>query len=225
MLFIYAFILCLISTVVSLSFSSQNNDAHLTYNNMPEAFPGTKPLIWEGDLSVKMMDGAHRFIERKIDESINKRSAFWNRNLNSYKEYEISVEPNRRRFMNYIGVEDKNISSVNYNVGLGYKHPQVLMQRFAINDDPELVAETTTYRVYQVRWPVLNRVYGEGLLLVPKTTHTIGHEQYDRDEHRAGDPKRNEDGIIDETPIRSDWRPPPRTGEMKNDSSYSHQNQ
>src|SRR5207249_712126 len=25
------------------------------------------------------------------------------------------------------------------------------------------------YRIYQVRWPVLNRVYGEGLLLQPKT--------------------------------------------------------
>ena len=32
-----------------------------------------------------------------------------------------------------------------------------------------LVAETAKYRVYQVRWPVLNRVFGEGLLLQPKT--------------------------------------------------------
>src|SRR4029077_19452416 len=30
------------------------------------------------------------------------------------------------------------------------------------------VAETKTYTVYAVRWPVLSGVYGEGLLLEPK---------------------------------------------------------
>src|SRR5437762_647687 len=43
------------------------------------------------------------------------------------------------------------------------------MQRFSINNDADLVAETSKYRVYQVRWPVLNRVNGEGLLLQPKS--------------------------------------------------------
>ena len=32
---------------------------------------------------------------------------------------------------------------------------------------PPLVAETEHYRVYQVRWPVLEDVFGEGLLLEP----------------------------------------------------------
>src|SRR3989442_6062894 len=43
------------------------------------------------------------------------------------------------------------------------------MQRIAVNRDADQVAETSKYRVYQVRWPVLNRVYGEGLLLQPKS--------------------------------------------------------
>lgn len=42
------------------------------------------------------------------------------------------------------------------------------MERIAVDSDNLLVAETNTYRIYQVRWPVLNRVYGEGLLLQPK---------------------------------------------------------
>ena len=42
-------------------------------------------------------------------------------------------------------------------------------KNFLVNNDPELIAETSKYRVYQVRWPVLNRVNGEGLLLQPKT--------------------------------------------------------
>lgn len=35
------------------------------YSNMPDVFPGTKKLTWQGDLSVKMLDGAHQFIEKK----------------------------------------------------------------------------------------------------------------------------------------------------------------
>ena len=57
---------------------------------------------------------------------------------------------------------------INYNQGLPDAYPSIYMQRFTFNNDAELVAETAEYRVFQVRWPVLNRVYGEGLLLQPK---------------------------------------------------------
>ena len=39
---------------------------------------------------------------------------------------------------------------------------------------PALVAEDDTFRVYQVRWPVLEGVHGEGLLLEPKG-EVLGH--------------------------------------------------
>ena len=32
--------------------------------------PGAGTLVWNDDLSVRMMDGAHRFVERKIAESL-----------------------------------------------------------------------------------------------------------------------------------------------------------
>src|SRR5262249_32803495 len=35
------------------------------------------------------------------------------------------------------------------------------------DDNPALVAQTAIFRVYQVRWPVLDGVSGEGLLLEP----------------------------------------------------------
>src|SRR6266498_3332962 len=152
-----------------LQLPAHNKDSIFTYNKMPEVFPGTRLLAAESDLSVKMLDGAHKFIEEKINESITTRLKLWNRDLTSQGAYEKSVEPNRRRFMKYIGVEDKTEPLVNYNVGIPDKNPQVLMQKFSINNDPDLVAETEKYRVYQVQWPVLNRVYGEGLLLQPKT--------------------------------------------------------
>jgi dienelactone hydrolase len=44
------------------------------------------------------------------------------------------------------------------------------MERIAVNDDPLVIAATPAYEVYQVRWPVMYQVYGEGLLLEPRTT-------------------------------------------------------
>jgi len=149
--------------------SASPDDINFPYKKMPAVLPGTKLLTWEGDLSVKMLDGAHKFIESKIDGSVSDRSKLWNRDLSSPAAYENSVEPNRKRFLQYIGVEDKSKLFHNYNVGLEDKHPEVYMQKISVNNDSELVAETAKYKVYQVRWPVLNRVYGEGLLLQPKT--------------------------------------------------------
>ena len=40
------------------------------YSNMPDVFPGTKKLTWEGDLSIKMLDGAHRFIDYLLDAKV-----------------------------------------------------------------------------------------------------------------------------------------------------------
>jgi dienelactone hydrolase len=136
---------------------------------MPDVFPGTKKLTWEGDLSVKMLDGAHQFVEKKIDNSITQRSKFWKRDFSSKEAYERSVESNRKRFMKYIGVIDKNIPLVSYNVGFPENYPSPSMQKFSDGNDEVLIAETQKYRVYQVRWPVFNRVFGEGLLLEPKT--------------------------------------------------------
>ena len=83
-------------------------DANFPYKNMPDMLPGTGPLTWQGDLSVKMLDGAHKFIEEKIEESVSSRAKLWNRDFSSPSAYERSVEPNRKRFMKYIGVEDKS---------------------------------------------------------------------------------------------------------------------
>src|SRR5436309_8906420 len=119
-----------------------------------QILPGTQPLTWEGDLSQMMMDGAHRFVERKIAESIQTRSKYWTRDFSSGPAYEKSVEPNRERFRKIIGVVDSRAP--------------VVMERCGDEDNPALVAETGAYRVYQARWPVLEGVSGEGLLLEPK---------------------------------------------------------
>src|SRR5258708_25131193 len=123
------------------------------YAEPAATLPDTKPLIEEGDLSKKMLDGLHRFAERKIDESIASRARLWKRDPSSREAYEKSTAPNRDHFRTIVGVVDPRVP--------------VTMERFG-DDDPVLVAETAAFRVFQVRWPVLEGVHGEGLLLEPK---------------------------------------------------------
>ena len=116
--------------------------------------PGTGELTWEGDLSDRMMDGAHRFVESKIAESLAARSRYWRRDFSSPAAYESSVAANRARFARIIGVVDARVPT--------------RMEHFADETDRELVAEAAAYTVHQVRWPVLDGVTAEGLLLRPK---------------------------------------------------------
>jgi dienelactone hydrolase len=116
--------------------------------------PGTAPLTWEGDLDAKMMDGLHGFIEGKIARSVEERPRYWQRDTSSPAAYEKSVKANRERFRKSIGLVDARLP--------------VRMERFGDDDNPALVAQTERYRVYQIRWPVLDGVWGEGLLLEPR---------------------------------------------------------
>ena len=100
------------------------------------------------------MEGAHRFVERKIGESIEKRQRHWKRDFSSRQAYEASVESNRQRFKKIIGLADSRVPT--------------RMERFGDDENPALLAETTHYRIFQVRWSVLEGVTGEGLLLEPK---------------------------------------------------------
>jgi dienelactone hydrolase len=120
-----------------------------------ETLPQTKPLDWpEADLSSRLMDGAHKFVERQIDESVGKRTHFWRRDFSSSAAYTESVQPNRAHLQTIIGAVDNRL--------------QPRMERFGDDSNPALVAETARYRVFQVRWPVLDGLTGAGLLVEPK---------------------------------------------------------
>lgn len=142
----------------------------LPYQAMPEVLEGTRVLAPEEDRSIEILEDAHVLIEEKIGKAKLQRSQYWTRDLSSKQAYERSIEPNRKRFMKIIGLEDKAEPLNSFKLVLKDEHPVVSMEKIAIGNDPLIVAETSTYRVYQVRWPVLNRVHGEGLLLEPKSS-------------------------------------------------------
>ncbi|HUR56630.1 MAG TPA: hypothetical protein VM029_02900, partial [Opitutaceae bacterium] len=118
--------------------------------------PNTAPLAWpETDLSARVMDGAHDFVERKITEAPAGRAALWHRDVSSPDAYVKSIEPNRERFRVIIGVVDPRLPPA--------------MEQYGDDANPALVAENDRFRILQVRWPVLTGLWGSGLLLQPKT--------------------------------------------------------
>ena len=122
---------------------------------------GTAPLDWkEADLSNRLMDTAHSFVERKIGDARAKRSSYWRYDFDSDKEYLASIAENRAELARILGVADQRLPA--------------RMERFADFDSSPLLGETDQLRVFQVRWSVLNGVFGEGLLVSPKTK-PIGH--------------------------------------------------
>src|SRR5687768_15265941 len=77
----------------------------------PAQMPQTRPLDWaESDLSSRLMDGAHKFVERKIAEAAGKRGQFWKYDFSSPAAYTRSIEPNRARFQTIIGAVDARLA-------------------------------------------------------------------------------------------------------------------
>jgi dienelactone hydrolase len=128
----------------------------VTRAQSPPSLPGTEPLTLSGDLSAQMVAGIDRFLLRETDHSAQARQTFWNRDFSNIAAYSLSVAPNRERFRKMIGAVDPRL-------------PVTELEHAGTTLHPAKIAETEAYSVYAVRWPVFEGVYGEGLLLEPKT--------------------------------------------------------
>jgi hypothetical protein len=114
----------------------------------------TTALEWaEEDLSGRMMDGAHRFVEHQIAEAQARSDRFWKYDRSSPAAWEASLEGNRDRLREIIGAVDPRVAPA--------------LERYGDDENPAIVAETPRYRVFQVRWPVLDGMTAEGLLVEP----------------------------------------------------------
>jgi dienelactone hydrolase len=122
----------------------------------PSLLPGCKPLTLEGDLSAQMVAGIDRFLMREIERSVQERPKLWQRDFSANDAYEKSVQPNRERLRKYVGAVDERV-------------PAGALEYVSSTASPAKVAETERYEVYAVRWPVFERVWGEGLMLRPRS--------------------------------------------------------
>ena len=118
--------------------------------------PGTQPLTREGDFSEQMVAGIQKFLLRETENSVAARAQLWKRDLSSTEAYAKSVEPNRRHLAQILGVVDARV-------------PFKSLELIATTHNSAVVAETPQFTVFAVRWPVLDGVTGEGLLIEPKS--------------------------------------------------------
>ncbi len=129
---------------------------HATNSQPPAAQPlaQTTALEWpEEDLSGRLMEGAHRFVERQIAETQARSDRFWNYDRSSPAAWDGALKGNRDRLREIIGASDPRVAPS--------------LERYGDDDNPAMVAETDRYRVFQVRWPVLDGMTAEGLLVEP----------------------------------------------------------
>ncbi len=119
-----------------------------------EPLPNTKPLTTKDDLAKQMVDGIHKYLDRRIAESVKDRQQYWKMDFSSNEAFEKSVEPNRQRLRKILGIVEERLPPA--------------MEYVSSTDRPALVAETEKIRIYTVRWPVFGNVMGEGYLLEPK---------------------------------------------------------
>lgn len=81
----------------------------VAYANSP--LPGTQPQAWpEAVLPDRLMDGAHRFVERQIQLSVTRRRAFWPAVDASDEEWADAIKGHRDRLKAILGVVDKRLA-------------------------------------------------------------------------------------------------------------------
>jgi hypothetical protein len=108
-----------------------------------QTVPGTQPLTSDADFADRMLEGMDRWLLRELAASPARRDTM-----------AISKDEKRKRFAKIVGVVDQRIP---------FETPAL----DATLTESALVAETRAYKVWAVRWPVLDGIDAEGLLLEP----------------------------------------------------------
>ena len=120
----------------------------------PEPLAGTEILTLQGDIASNLVAGVDSFLLRELEQSEARREHYWKRDWSSPTAYTASVATNRARLAHILGVRDKRER---------FSAPELL----ATTAQSAVIATAEGYDVLAIRWPALNGVHGEGLLLAP----------------------------------------------------------
>jgi hypothetical protein len=120
-----------------------------------KALPGTKPLTIGEPLDELMVAGISRHARRAIAESRSQRHARWSQNFANADQYDAHIEASRQRLRTIIGAVDPRAPADGFE----------LIAKWG-NDG--VVAQSSDFVIYAIRWPVLEGVSAEGLLIEPR---------------------------------------------------------
>jgi dienelactone hydrolase len=122
----------------------------------PQALDQTAPLELHGDLAAQMVEGIHHYLDLATDSAAGSRGKLWNRDYRSAERYNQSVASNRDHLRRAIGAVDLRLPASDISLA-------------AANPDAVAIGSGAGYKIYAVRWQVLEGVDGEGLLLEPQS--------------------------------------------------------
>lgn len=135
--------------------------ANRTEQAAAEVLPGTAPLTIRQPADEVMVEGIQRFCLRELAASRKRRAASWDQDRSGGKVDAARFEASRERFRALIGAVDPRVTAD--------PTQQYRFEMIASLDRSSIVARTKHVTVHAVRWPVLEGVTAEGLLLVPET--------------------------------------------------------
>ncbi len=153
-------------TTAVLIFCSLANFCHSVSAQSITQPAQTIPLTTEGDPASQMIDGLDRFLLKQIEAESAARPQRFVVDVSSAEAYERSVAGHRQTLIRCLGLRDSRLE---------FAAPEIL----AAPGTPTVIAQTATYHVEAIRWPVLGdpspqgqgltSTTGEGLLLTPKS--------------------------------------------------------
>ena len=127
--------------------------------NSEEYFQEKSELLSQNEIEqfrTEMLDRALTFFQNELKNSPIQREANWKRKYNSKEEFFELANSYRENLKKIIGVIDERIS---------YKELTLL----EYSEQKSLISETDNFKIYSVKWPVLEGVSGTGLWIEPKT--------------------------------------------------------
>ncbi len=144
------------STFFFLLLSSIGSAQHASLDRLPDS----RPLELTGDIASELVAGVDRFLLHELEESIARRSGYWQRDFSSPEAYQKSIEPNRQHMAHRLGVRDARPSE-----------PELRLAGTVSR--PALVGQGDGYEVYAITWPAFGDVTGRGLLLSPTADQPV----------------------------------------------------
>jgi len=125
-----------------------------------DVFPGTEPLDMQRPLDEVMVEGLQRFCLRELAASPAERSRHWQPHLVNRDVFSAFQESARPRLRLMLGVVDERLPASRFTTP-GFELLSTL-------ERSSVAARTPFVTVHHVRWPVLEGVTAEGLLLIPR---------------------------------------------------------
>lgn len=122
----------------------------------PERLPNTTLLTAEGPLIERMLAGAERFLDAQLAATQEQRRVQWTELMQgSAADREARLADLRKRLQAIVGGDDPRL-------------PPTPLQIVAPLEGPAAIAVGGGIQVHQVRWPVLEGYFAQGLAVVPE---------------------------------------------------------